>query len=391
MKRRALNVFVACLGSFLLTALVAEGTLRVAAKFKTRVYWYPGTRAWQERLWRLWLLDSANPVSAPYPEYANRGTTDERRVQEIFRHSRLPASQQWDARDFLQSPERAEASLFHVRINSLGFRDPERTVVKPPNTFRILCFGSYETFGEGVDDADTYPSQLEKALNRRGGGLRYEVWNGGKPGATAIMGFSQLKSDAFGYKPDLIILEYGFVDSSILDDYFMPYQLHLPRNWRVSRKILRLLTDSPFGRMYICGFIMETIWGYHRPESLRRWIVVMNQISDLAKDHGVPVVLLDHPSIWYLKPLYQGIATHSLTPTYMNVLEAFRHSPPSSRQLAEFDAKDNWLTELRPFPGMFPELRPYFVDFFHPSRLGNRVIAESLVPIVERISHTKHP
>src|SRR5690349_15567970 len=52
----------------------------------------------------------------------------------------------------------------HVQINSLGMRDVERSVAKPPKVFRIGIFGDSMTEGVQVDLEQTYARLLEGRL-----------------------------------------------------------------------------------------------------------------------------------------------------------------------------------------------------------------------------------
>ena len=68
-----------------------------------------------------------------------------------------------------------------VRTNALGLRDHELAPEPPPRTLRVLALGDSQTFGNGLDLADTWPKQLESLLQQRGP-FRWEVINGGIPG-----------------------------------------------------------------------------------------------------------------------------------------------------------------------------------------------------------------
>jgi hypothetical protein len=55
-----------------------------------------------------------------------------------------------------------------VSINSLGYRDREFTVKKPPGIVRIACIGGSTTV-QGFSNEETYPALLEKLLRARFG------------------------------------------------------------------------------------------------------------------------------------------------------------------------------------------------------------------------------
>ncbi len=64
-----------------------------------------------------------------------------------------------------------------VRTNSAGIRDSEYATVSTPGVYRILALGDSQTFGIGLELADTWPKQLEANLNQAGKGKTVEVIN----------------------------------------------------------------------------------------------------------------------------------------------------------------------------------------------------------------------
>ena len=69
-----------------------------------------------------------------------------------------------------------------VFINHLGIRDPELAPSPPPGTQRIIVLGDSFTFGQAVSDEALFSTRLERSLNNRHPGVRYEVINAGVPG-----------------------------------------------------------------------------------------------------------------------------------------------------------------------------------------------------------------
>lgn len=68
-----------------------------------------------------------------------------------------------------------------VRTNSVGIRDSEYPFRAQDNVYRILAIGDSQTFGNGLDLADTWPKQLETILSSAYGHVRFEVLNIGLP------------------------------------------------------------------------------------------------------------------------------------------------------------------------------------------------------------------
>lgn len=91
------------------------------------------------------------------------------------------------------------------KINSLGMRDKERTIAKPPNTFRIAVLGCSVTEGKEVFVDQTYCSLLEKQLNQQGGPQKYEVLNFAVAAYSLGQEYLRLKHFAMQFKPDLVI------------------------------------------------------------------------------------------------------------------------------------------------------------------------------------------
>ena len=54
-----------------------------------------------------------------------------------------------------------------LETNSAGFRGPEWTPERPPETFRIACIGDSHTFGYGVGYEQTFCKRLAELLNAR--------------------------------------------------------------------------------------------------------------------------------------------------------------------------------------------------------------------------------
>lgn len=88
-----------------------------------------------------------------------------------------------------------------VNITSRGARAArDYASPKPADTKRIVVIGDSFSFGEGVRDNETYPSQLEALL------VETEVVNLGVLGHGTDQQLLRLRNSAFDYEPDLILL-----------------------------------------------------------------------------------------------------------------------------------------------------------------------------------------
>ncbi len=344
------------------------------------------------RLRLQWLADGqTNPIMPPFPVYSNRGFDDAARMTTIAGHARAAPPGRWSAPDFLQSPARAEASRFTATINSLGFRDPERSAAKKPGTVRVLCLGAYQTFGHGVDDGETYPRRLEALLNR-GGGRRYEVWNGGRQAATAIVGLARLRSEGFALKPDLVVLEYGFVDGSVVGDDTMVTVMRLPRDSAVSRAArrgLRRVLSVVMGRSYVVNALIYGFWASTRADNVARWRDVMAETIREIRARGIPVVLLADARQTMSAEAYAALAGGDPGVRYLSVQDVLSSPPPTEQEKAAFDRSDNWTTEFGPSKRGLPSFYPDMINIWHPNGMGYARLARALTPIVRRLTAAK--
>ncbi len=125
----------------------------------------------------------------------------------------------------------------YAALNTLGHRDHAFTIKKPENTFRILTIGDSLTWGEGIQDINAiYTEILEKKLNDRATGIRFEVLNVSEKGWNVQQYLDVLKEKGISYDPDLVIL--GFYLNDIEADkanrpkgFFLSSSLH----WVLSR------------------------------------------------------------------------------------------------------------------------------------------------------------
>jgi len=94
------------------------------------------------------------------------------------------------------------------RFNSHGFRDVERTWETAPGTFRIAVFGDSYTDALQVPQEQTYASVLERELNRRASGVRFEVLNLGQSGFGTTDEYVRWLHFGLRYAPDLVLVAF---------------------------------------------------------------------------------------------------------------------------------------------------------------------------------------
>jgi lysophospholipase L1-like esterase len=102
-----------------------------------------------------------------------------------------------------------------VTTNSRGFRGREVDMPKPAGRVRIVALGDSVTFGWGVNDADTFCSQLEHDLRMQHPGVDVDVVNLGVPGYATRQEIALLKRNLAELQPDIVLV--GFYSNDLPD------------------------------------------------------------------------------------------------------------------------------------------------------------------------------
>ncbi|WP_165352140.1 SGNH/GDSL hydrolase family protein [Solidesulfovibrio carbinolicus] len=98
-------------------------------------------------------------------------------------------------------------------INNVGFRGDDVDVIKPKNTYRIVCVGDSATNGVNVHNHETYPGILSEMFSRSQfkDNLKVEVINAGVPGYVTDH-HAYLFERYLEISPDLFIFMLGMTD-----------------------------------------------------------------------------------------------------------------------------------------------------------------------------------
>ncbi len=95
----------------------------------------------------------------------------------------------------------------HIKINSQGLRGQEINIGKQRNSFRIIILGDSFTFGSRVNDAETFPFQLETLLRKRSEiGEKIEVINAGHGAYSTREEYEYFMERGIHLRPDMLII-----------------------------------------------------------------------------------------------------------------------------------------------------------------------------------------
>lgn len=370
---------------FLICVLAtAEGMLRVAAYLsgdKIKIVNDEFMLRFHSRKYSHWMnVSQRDPFMPPYVVFSNRGFDDPERLKQIFEETKLPPAGDYTSHDFLLPDSWADRTRYKIHVNSLGFRGKELPVKKAPNSKRVIVLGAYHPFGHGLADEEAYPAVLESELNARGKGtgLKFEVWNGGRHASTAIVGLARMNYEITRLKPDLLILDYGFVDAVTSGDNFMLSALRFPDSEsgvllrRVLLPVVPIISHSLLWRR-VLGSLQER-GARARTGLFRR---TMEKMIAMAREAGVPVILVKQivakiPQDVYLR--LQGENVH-----FLDVDSAFASSPPSRDDYVN-TPPDSWMSEIDRSGWGNPDYRfwPYRLNYFQLNAKGQQVLGKAL-------------
>ena len=201
----------------------------------------------------------------------------------------------------------------HYHLNSRGFRDLERTVEKPPGTFRILALGDSFTFGAGVRDADdVYTRVLESRLAARSMS-RIEVINLSKKGWSTEQERRAMRNEGWDYSPDLVVLGYYLNDPETEEikkalaeasrsARILPYPYG---KFLYAMSFTYYITERKLMSMFPSRFGYEFPWEerdyyvhIHNPENLAAHRRILAGLVDDIQGREIPIVILIFPQMF---------------------------------------------------------------------------------------------
>ena len=98
------------------------------------------------------------------------------------------------------------------RINADGFRGPRAAHPRPPGSTRAIVLGDSIAFGYGVEEAQAFPRALEALAASRAPRARLEVVNLGVGGYNAWNQARLLEDVGLGLEPDLVLVQFCIND-----------------------------------------------------------------------------------------------------------------------------------------------------------------------------------
>jgi hypothetical protein len=291
----------------------------------------------------------------------------------------------------------------------MGYRGPEKEPKKDRGTFRVVAYGSYMTFGEGVQESETYLSRAEEMLNSKLKKQRVEFLNAGMESATFILGLARLSREFESTDADAVIFEYGFIDAYMPPEDLIAdgYNTLIGQAERepmagksfFSRMMRSLEVRLKFFESYLYNSCVYT--------ALKSKLLVTDNVefvgyADLKEAltatskkliaAGKKVFIVVNPSVTKVCEKQLKQAAEESGAVLVNVKGAFRDNLPTEKMLADFDSDPgNFIREMGFERKNIDWWRgadlkiyaPYFQNLFQLSPLGHELAGKTLADSIE--------
>ncbi|MBN8541833.1 MAG: hypothetical protein J0L82_15690 [Deltaproteobacteria bacterium] len=311
-----------------------------------------------DRGWARPLSARPNIFSPPLDTYINSGFDDENRLRLVAEKMRLPPSSTWKVPNFLRNPN--EDSDHVITSNSLGFRNSERPAEKADSTFRIIALGSYPVFGHGVNDNETYPHFLEREMNSAAWLKKLskfacrkirkvEIWNAGRQGATAIMGYARLVYDVEPLKPDLIIWDFGWIDSYLRSDQGSIEgieKLRVIRHSQWKRRLFGYCRGAFLGELELCRRFLREATALAAQQGINGWTEANRRAGSWAEQRKLPILFIRHQGVSIKPDLYEWTHQPNKMQFFVDTSPAIDDAKPTAEEIKTFWSKPTWVAEV---------------------------------------------
>jgi lysophospholipase L1-like esterase len=207
-----------------------------------------------------------------------------------------------------------DGATLTYRINSLGFRGPDVSAVKPPRVRRIIGLGDSFTFGVGVRYEDTFLARLQRRLATAEADRDVEVLNLGAGGYNTEQEVQLLRHLDPALAPDVVVICF-FLNDTNAGGTSRPFNTVVPRHelplWRRNSRLLDHLAAGAERRRAVATLIED----YHTSfgEDAEGWVRArraLEEAKSISDRRGVRLVLAIFPVLWRLSDDYPFAEIH---------------------------------------------------------------------------------
>jgi hypothetical protein len=269
-----------------------------------------------------------------------------------------------------------------VRVSSLGLRGPEIAPRPPSGSRRVLVLGDSVAFGWGLDEAESFPAQLEGQLRARG--VAAEVLNAGVPGYSTASEAALHRELAPELAPDAVVLAVSlndFTPTPSLSPLGFPQgagaqptpgwlarsELYALLRWRIGllRAPVAAGEDPEYGArlaLFLRRAAIASRERFYAEAGGPGWEPIERGLSELSADAGPRLLVAIFPE--------------------EDQIEAAGERLPQRRWAERCEALGLRCLDLAPAFLRAAGAGPLFADLQHPNGRGNAVAAEATAELL---------
>jgi hypothetical protein len=196
-----------------------------------------------------------------------------------------------------------------VHTNGAGFRSPDVSIQKPPESIRLVGLGDSIMFGLGVGDGDPFMAALARKLGERQPRWLWESINTAVPGYNTVMEVETLASKGLAYAPDIVMINFVGGDDALpnfirkrsqplaFGRCFLHDFAHAWRTGRLDRDDFAL-ADAPRADVGFVADPEKVPPEYRDMVGWKAYVGAMERLRDLSEANGFRVVVVGHPAVY---------------------------------------------------------------------------------------------
>ncbi len=302
------------------------------------------------------------------------------------------------------------------RMNNVGFRGRDLSVVPHEGRTRIVVLGASESFGLAEAEGLEYPAQLASVLDSMAAG-RFEVVNAALAGMSLSAMVPFFREVVAPIRPALVLVypspTFYLSVTSVPDEYSILettsgerartswwQTLGPPRVVAKGRNVLKELIPTPMVTWYRAqslrriraGHDPKWVWESVPEDRMQLMTRHLDRLVRTIQSSGARVVLVTHTNRF----VGAGAAVTSQNRHHLINLMALYHPQASERTLVAVDSLANTIVRRvaaeRSVPvleaeGQVPTTSEYFADYAHFTNAGARAMARLLAAGLLALDH----
>ena len=284
-------------------------------------------------------------------------------------------------KDVVETPPMAPVDQVNIVYRKNHFRGKKPCTSCAESLIRIVTLGGSSTYGVPMHyRTRTYSSELQRLLDERRPGERYEVLNAGIAAFGIMQVVSALKEEILQFKPDIVTVNSWFNDAAPTNRWY-----RIPgvsdREGYIRSRSLRRLENLPILRE-LRNTKLYGILRYYLL-SLRRSVLGREQIGKI--DNARPRMTPDEFR-WGLEQVIELSEEHDFLPVFL--LEPLNRSRDFETTRKENNyikkilavAKEKDILVVNTIDAIHENKAEWlFYDFIHPNINGHQLIAEKMM------------